>query len=163
MMNEKQIKNIFITAVAVMAIPSAMLGQAASQNTSCEITAKELEAKVTEITQNLDKAAFEQFVSDDALIIQGDGRRKRKSQQVASSFNPPPNLAFSFTTKDINVRACGETSIVTTGKDIVTFTKKGSKKSEIQYYYFTRAYEKREGKWQLVFHQLTRTINYFYE
>jgi hypothetical protein len=161
MINEKQIKIILITAIALIAIPSVMLGQATSQNTSCEDTAKELEAKITEITRSLDKAAFEKFVSDDVLIIQADGSRTPKNVQLLSSFNPPPNLTFSFESKDIKVRACSETNIVTTGKDIVIFTKKGSKKSETQYYYFARAYEKREGQWQLVFNQLTKTPSYF--
>ncbi|MDQ3748180.1 MAG: nuclear transport factor 2 family protein [Acidobacteriota bacterium] len=149
-------KLILISLAMIIAIPSFILGQATSQNISCEQTAKELESKITKITQDLDKAAFEEFVSEDVIIIRADGETTSKKEQSAS-FSLPSGLVFSFTTEDIKIRACGEMSIVTTGKDIIKATEKKSKKSATQNYWFTRVYEKRQGRWQLVFNQLTST------
>jgi hypothetical protein len=119
-------------------------------------TAKELESRVSKITQELDKAAFEQFVADDVVIINATGGTLSKKQQLAS-FTLPSNLTFSFTTVDVKTRVCGQTNIVTTGKDIVEFREKGKNEREAQSYWFTRIYEKRRGQWQLVFNQLTST------
>jgi len=149
-------KDILIAVAMIIVIPSLTLGQASSQRISCEQTAKELESKISKITQNLDKAAFEQLVSGDVIIINAIGETLSKKQQLAS-FDLPPNLIFSFTTIDIKIRVCGETSVVTTGKDIVEVREKGKKESEAQSYWFTRIYEKRRGQWQLVFNQLTST------
>ena len=148
-------KHILIALAIITAIPSFTLGQATSQNISCEQSAKELEAKVSKMTQDLDKAAFEKFVAEDVIIIRADGETISKKRQAAS-LNPSPNLAFSFSSTDIKIRVCSETIIVTTGKDIVKAAEKGSK-SDIQNYWFTRIYEKRRGQWQLVFIQLTST------
>jgi competence protein ComGC len=149
-------KLILISVAIIIAIPSFILGQATSQSLSCEQTAKELESKITKITQDLDKPAFEEFVSDDVIIIRADGETTSKKEQSAS-FNLPPNLVFSFTSENIKVRACGESSIITTGKDIIKATEKKSKKTAIQDYWFTRIYEKRQGRWQLIYNQLTST------
>ena len=149
-------KYILIIVAMVIALSSLTLGQAVSQGLGCEQTAKELELKVSKITQHLDKPAFEQFVSDDVVIINATGETLSKKQQIAS-FNLPPNLVFSFTTKDVRIRVCGEMSIVTTGKDIVEVKEKGEKENAAQSYWFTRIYEKRRGQWQLVFNQLTST------
>jgi hypothetical protein len=150
------VKYILITLVIVIALSSLPSGRATAQGTSCEQTAKELELKITNITRNLDKAAYEQFVSDDVVIINATGETLSKKQQTAS-FDIPPNLEFSFKTVDVKIRVCGELSIVTTGKDIVEFREKGKNGSEGQSYWFTRIYDKRRGKWQLVFNQLTST------
>ncbi len=149
-------KYILITVALIMALRPFALGQATPQRISCEQTAKELELKVSSITRNLDKAAFEQFVSGDVVIINANGETRSKRQQTAS-FDLPPNLVFSFKTIDVKIRVCGEMSIVTTGKDIVEFREKGKDESEAQAYWFTRIYEKRRGQWQLVFNQLTST------
>jgi ketosteroid isomerase-like protein len=150
------VKYILVNVAMVIALSSLTPGQATSQGLSCEQTAKELEARVGEITQDLDKTAFEQFVSDDAVIINATGETLTKKQQSAS-FNLPPDFIFSFTTKDIKIRVCGEMSIVTTGKDIVEVRKKGENENAAQSYWFTRIYEKRRGQWLLVFNQLTST------
>lgn len=149
-------KSILITVALVIAVSPLTPGQAASQGVSCEQTAKELESRITKITRDLDKPAFEQFVSDDAVIINAAGETLTKKQQTAS-FNLPPDLIFSFTTKDIKIRVCGDTSIVTTGKDIVEVKKKGENDNAAQSYWFARIYEKRRGQWLLVFNQLTST------
>lgn len=149
-------KYILTTVAIIMAIASITMGQTTSQNTSCEQTAKELESKVSRISQELNKAIFEQFVSDDVIIIGSDGETKSK-KQLAASFNPPPDFVFSFNSADIKIRVCSETIILTTGKDIVKATEKGSKESDTQNYWFTRIYEKRRGQWQLIFNQLTST------
>jgi ketosteroid isomerase-like protein len=153
---EDKLKYILITVVMVIELSSLPLGRATSQGTSCEQTAKELELKVTNVTRNLDKAAYEQFVSDDAIIINATGETRSKKQQTAS-FDLPPNLVFSFKTIDVKIRVCGDTNIVTTGKDIVEFREKDKSGSEAQSYWFTRIYEKRQGQWKLVFNQLTST------
>lgn len=150
---EEQMKHILIALAIITAIPSLTLGQATAQNISCEQSAKELEAKFSKITQDLDKAGFEKFVADDVIIIRADGKTISKKQQV-ESFYPPPNLVFSFNSTDIKIRVCSEMIIVTTGKDIVKIAEKGSK-GDIHNYWFTRMYEKRRGQWQLVFTQLT--------
>ena len=150
-------KLILISVAIIIAIPSFILGQATSQSVSCEQTAKELESKISKISQNLDKTAFEEFVSDDVIIIRADGEIASKKEQQSASFNLPPNLVFSFTTQNIKIRACGESSIVTTGKDIIKATEKGSKETITQDYWFTRVYEKRQGRWQLIYNQLTST------
>lgn len=149
-------KYILITLVIVIALSSLPPARAAAQGTSCEQTAKELELKATNITRNLDKSAYEQFVSDDVIIINAAGETLSKKQQTAS-FDIPPNLEFPFKTVDVKIRVCGELSIVTTGKDIVEFREKGKSGSEGQSYWFTRIYEKRQGQWLLVFNQLTST------
>ena len=141
----------------ILAIPAIMLGQTTSQNISCEQTAKELESKISKITQDLDKAAFQDFVSDDVIIIRADGETASKKEQIESFLNPPPNVTFFFTSQDIKIRACGESSIITTGKDILKATDIKSKKTGSQNYYFTRIYEKRQGRWQLIYNQLTST------
>lgn len=149
-------KSILIIVAMLIALSPLTLGQATPQVVSCEQTAKELDLKVTTITQSLDKAAFEQFVSDDVVIINATGETLSKKQQRAA-FDLPPNIIFSFKTIDVKIRVCGEMSIVTTGKDIVEVREKGKKESEAQSYWFTRIYEKRRGQWQLVFNQLTST------
>jgi len=150
-------KLILISVAIIIAIPSFILGQATSQSVSCEQTAKELESKITKISQDLNKAAFEEFVADDVIIIRADGETTSKKEQSKVSFNLPPDLAFSFTSENIKIRACGESSIVTTGKDIVKFTNKKTKETATQNYWFTRVYEKRQGRWQNVYNQLTST------
>lgn len=138
-----------------MLTPSLALGQATSPSRSCEQTAKELEARITKITQELDSAAFEQFVADDVVIIRADGEITTKKQQ-ATTFRGASNLVISFSSRDIKIRICSETTIVTTGKDIVKAREKGTNENDIQdYYWFIRIYEKRRGQWFLVFNQLT--------
>ena len=149
-------KCVLTAAAMLIALSSLAPGQATSQGMRCEQTAKELELKVNKITQNLDKAAFEQLVSDDVVIINAAGETRSKKQQTAS-FDLPPDLVIAFTTKDMKIRVCGEMSIVTTGKDIVEIGKKSEKENAAQSYWFTRIYEKRRGQWQLVFNQLTST------
>jgi hypothetical protein len=148
-------RHILIVVAIVIAIPSLTLRQAASQNTSCEQTAKELESRVSKITQSFDKTGYEQFVSDDVVIIGNNGEVLSKKQEVASLNRPPDLTSVSFTTKDMKIRVCGETSILVTGKDIITAREKGEKESAVQSYWFTRLYEKRRGQWQLVYEQLT--------
>ncbi len=150
-------KHTLIVLAIIIAVPSLTLGQGASQNISCEQTAKGLEAKVSKITQDLDKAAFEQFVADDVIIIRADGETASKKQQLTSFPKPSPNIVFSFNSEDIKIRVCNETIIVTTGKDIVKATEKGNQEMDAQNYWFTRIYERRRGQWQLVFNQLTST------
>lgn len=149
-------RHVLITGAAVLALSILTPGQSTPQSTNCEQAAKELESKVSDINRNLDKAAFEQFVSDDAVIINAAGETLDKKQQTAS-FDLPPNLVFSFRTIDLKVRVCGETNIVTTGKDIVEVREKSKTEGEAQSWRFTRIYEKRRGRWQLVFNQLTST------
>jgi hypothetical protein len=149
-------KHILIIVSAVAACSFLTSGRATAQDMSCEQTAKELESKVSKITRDLDKAAFEQFVADDVVIINATGETRSKKQQTAS-FTLPANLTFSFTTVEVKTRVCGQNSIVTTGKDMVEFREKGKNERESQSYWFTRIYEKRRGLWQLVFNQLTST------
>lgn len=148
-------KRILIVVAIVIAIPSLTLRQVASQDKSCEQTAKELEARISQISQTFDKAGYEQFVSDDAVIIGNNGEVLSKKQEAASLNRPPELTSVSFTTKDMKIRVCGETSIVVTGKDIITAKEKGEKESAVQSYWFTRIYEKRRGQWQIVYIQLT--------
>ena len=150
-------KHILIAIAIVIVIPPLTLRQAASQSKSCEQIAKELESKITEISQSFDRAGYEQFVSDDAVIIGNNGGVLTKKQEAASLNRPPELTSITFTTKDMKIRVCGETSIVTTGKDIVEAREKGKKENATQSYWFTRIYEKRQGQWQLVFNQLTST------
>ena len=146
---------ILVVLAIIMLTPSLALGQATSPSRSCEQTAKELEARITKITQELDSAAFEQFVADDVVIIRADGETTTKKQQ-ATTFRGASNLVISFRSTDIKIRICSETTIVTTGKDIVKAREKGSNENDTQdYYWFTRIYEKRRAKWFLVFNQLT--------
>jgi ketosteroid isomerase-like protein len=149
-------KRIFIALAIAIAIPSLTPGQAASQTKSCEQTAKELELRVSTISQNFDKAGFEQLVADDAVLIDSVGEAKSKRQELAASFNPSPDLTFeSYTMKDVKIRVCGETSIVITGTDILKAKEKGQKESLAQSYWFTRIYERRRGQWQLVYQQIS--------
>ena len=150
-------KHTLIALVIIIAIPSLILGQAISPNISCEQTAKELEAKVSKISQDLDKVAFEKFAADDLIIIRPDGETRNKKQQAETFSIVPPNIVISFSSEDIKIRVCSEAIIVTTGKDIVKATDKDSKESELQNSWFTRIYEKRRGQWQIVFNQLTST------
>ena len=148
-------KHILIAIAIAIVIPPVTLRQAASQSKSCEQIAKELESKITEISQSFDRAGYEQFVSDDAVIIGNNGGVLTKKQEAASLNRPPELTSITFNTKDMKIRVCGETSIVVTGKDIITAKEKGEKESAIQSYWFTRIYEKRRGQWQLVYIQLT--------
>ncbi len=148
-------KHILIAVAIVIAIPLLSLRQAAPQNTSCEQTAKELESRISNISQGFDKAGYEQFVSDDAVIIANNGEALSKKQEVAALKRPPELTSVFFTTKDVKIRVCGETNIVVTGKDIITAKEKSEKESAVQSYRFTRIYEKRQGQWQLVYNQLT--------
>src|SRR5687767_8336754 len=102
-------KRISIATALVLATSSLALGQTASQSKSCEQTAKELESRGIEIAQNFDKAAYEQFVSDDAAIIANNGEAFSKKQQIAALTAPPVLMSVAFTTKDVKVRVCGET------------------------------------------------------
>jgi ketosteroid isomerase-like protein len=147
-------KRILISVALVGAL--SFTGYTTPQSVNCSQTAKELELRISNITRNLDKAAFEEFVSDDVVIINATGETLTKKQQTAS-FAKPPNIEFSFRTIDVKIRVCGEDSIVTTGKDIVEARDKGTKEVEAQSYWFTRIYEKRQGHWQLVLNQLTST------
>jgi hypothetical protein len=142
----------FLIAVAIFTVfPSLANGQ------TCEQTAKELESKISKITQDLDKAAFGKFVADDALFILADGSTANKKKQAESFPKLPSNIVFSLSSEDIKIRTCGETSIITTGKDIISAVNKSSKETGTQNYWFTRIYEKRQGSWQLIFNQLTST------
>ena len=148
-------KHILIALAIIIAIPSLTLRQVASQGKSCEQTAKELEARISQISQTFDKAGYEQFVSDDAVIIGSNGEAASKKHEAASLNRPPELTSVSFTTKDVEIRVCGETNIVVTGKDVITAKVKGEKENAVQRYWFTRIYEKRRGQWQLVYIQLT--------
>lgn len=148
-------RRILVTVAIVLAVPALTLGQAAPQSTGCEQTAKKLELIVGEITQNFDRAGYERLVSDDAVLINSLGEAKSKKEEVAS-LNRPAELTFiSFTTEDVKIRVCGETSIVTAGRDVMKARMKGEKEELVQSYWFIRIYEKRRGQWQLVYNQLT--------
>ena len=150
-------KHLLTILAIVITIPISTLGQTSSQNFSCEQTAKELESKVSKITRDLDKTLFEQFLSDDAIIINASGETLNKKQQTNAFPKQIPNITFSFTVTNMKIRACGETSIITTGKDVIEARDTAKKSSDTQAYYFSRTYEKRQGQWQLIFNQLTST------
>ena len=147
-------KRALIAAAAAAALSSPAPGQAAPQGAACDRTAKELEAKISHISQNLDRAAFEQFVAEDVSIINAAGEKLSKKQQT-DSFNIPPGVVLTFRTSDMKTLVCAETSIVTHGKDTVEVREKGKTEGESQSWWFTRVYEKRRGRWQLILNQLT--------
>jgi ketosteroid isomerase-like protein len=151
-------KYTLIILAMIFAIPALTFGQTTTQNTACEQTARDLEAKVSKITQNLDKAGYAQIVADDAVIINSDGAVETKEKQAASFMPIPEGASITFTSQDLKIRACGDTTIVITGKDLVTAKMKGRKDVMEQSWWFTRIYEKRLGSWQLIYNQLT-TIN----
>ena len=148
-------KHTSIAVALIIAFPVLAAAQITSQNADCEQTAKSLEAKASKILQTFDKKSYEQFAADDVVIINSDGSRETKQQQAASFIRPPEMGSLSFTTKDVKVRVCTETSIVVTGTDIIKASKKGSKETLDASWWFTRIYEKRETQWRLVYNQLT--------
>jgi ketosteroid isomerase-like protein len=151
-------KYALVILATVFAIPALTFGQTTTQNAACEQTARDLEAKVSKITQNLDKAGYAQIVADDAVIINSDGAVETKAQQAASFVPIPDGGSITFTSQDLKIRACTETTIVITGRDLATAKMKGKKDVMEQSWWFTRIYEKRPGNWRLIYNQLTVII-----
>jgi len=136
---------------AAMLLIAASLTAAPMGSVEQEIT--QMEKNWAEAPMTHDTASVERIVADDWIGIWFDGSTLTKAQMIAE-MKSGAMTTQSITLDPIKVRVFGDVAI-STGGDTEKSQYKGQDSSG--HYVWTDVYAKRNGKWQAVASQVTKT------
>jgi len=102
---------------------------------------------------NRDVAALDRLLADDFVIRRGTGRAAGKAQRLALVSNPDASFV-SVNCRNLRVYATeGEGEV--TGRGVLTFRHMGREYTSPPYW-FSRRFERRDGRWQLTAVRVSR-------
>jgi ketosteroid isomerase-like protein len=153
-------KRMLAVAVLTMAASSLALGQmtgrksnySSQKDNSVEKALMQMEEDLRAAILKRDAKAYGRIVGEDYVFTNQDAVLRTKAQMV-SSYESGSIKYESIKFDELKVHAYGDTAVVT-GRQTVKGQDAGKDISGV--FRYTRAYVKRQGRWELVATQLTR-------
>ncbi|MGH9900510.1 MAG: nuclear transport factor 2 family protein [Pyrinomonadaceae bacterium] len=136
----------FVVGVVSASLPPA-LNPVRTSDTGAEQDVLEVERQYVEAHTRRDLAALDRILADDFVIRFSRGSVTTKAQRLALL----SSRDFSFValdTSDLSVRVSGEEATVA-GRAVLQ-GRYGGREFTSPPYSFTRRYEKRQGRWQII-------------
>ncbi|HYY58885.1 MAG TPA: nuclear transport factor 2 family protein [Pyrinomonadaceae bacterium] len=143
----------FLIGTAITAPWSSTARHEAHSYTSAEREILSLERRYLDAHVQRDTATLDSILADDFTIMHRYGRVGDKAERLALVENPDFTF-LSVDTSDVDVTINGDEGIVT-GRAVVT-GRYEDREFRSPLYRFTRRYEKRQGRWQIVSVQFSR-------
>jgi len=146
-------KNLFVIVTVTLLAASCAVGQTPARRSAVvEQEIIRLERERLDAYARADRAAFDRIVADDFTMTHSDGSTFDKTQErsvlrPSTASRPLPTLSI----EDTRVRVYGS-MVVTTG----LLVEQGERVGRVALR-FTNIYIRRQGRWQIVAGQLTRS------
>lgn len=144
-------KSVLAAAVLAAAVSPVAWGQAGGAKADEAVVREVLRAEREQREAYLrrDVAASERMVADEyVLTIQG-GEVGGKATLMAFLREEPADPTLAVTTEDTQVRVNGDTAVVV-GRRVERRRRPDNNQEGVAYARYTRAYVKRQGRWQLL-------------
>ncbi|MDQ3650754.1 MAG: DUF4440 domain-containing protein [Acidobacteriota bacterium] len=146
-------KSILMIALATVAVSFFALGQGQNRNTNPngavvqEVLRTEREQRDAYLRR--DVVATERLVADEYILTIQGGEVGNKANLITFLREEPIDPTLTLTTEDTQVRVNGDTAIVV-GRRIERRRRPDNNQEGFSYARYTRAYIKRQGRWQLL-------------
>lgn len=138
----------FIIGTAAATLINPLRGR----NTAEEQEVLRIERQYIQANLEGDTATLDQILADEFTMRTSNGEETNKARRLDKLEDP--NFAFDvIRTNNVRVEVSGNTAVVT--GDVFIRSSYGSRVSDGASYAYTRLYEKRDGRWQIVSVYLT--------
>ncbi len=143
----------FLVGIAANAVPTAFQIHTIANN---QIEQEVLEVERQYINAHVERntVTLERILADDFTIRFPYGRFSTKAERLAL-FDDADSSFVSFNTDDVQTQIVSEHEAVVTGRAMLTVRYQGGRFRSRTYGYI-RAYEKRQGQWQVVTVRIVR-------